>query len=454
MNAQSSNDDPDDLYDLFEDGGEENEAFDSESLTSLDSSEAADPQTQLLEILDSQLNSLTLEAETILSHQPRSTQLTLAAQTKDLFKQYDQFGSMARLKVDIEKYLRLGDQNGKLQIEDDKDEKDSEYTVNGPGRTNRPAHYGEAFMLNYTEDDDKQKFDDKTAFINSRVNNPFHPDPNTDRHPLRIIDPDSISYVTTFGWDPIATKLVWPARLAWPKGLLSTVNKILSIVDYESRVRLFHHVTKYGPSPVFRVGIAQRVKSQYSNLFETAEENYLGLTPETRSFLREIYYKKQYLNVAEKRLVALACRIAEDSVAMFWEDMADSLQGYEAMRIFMAAREIEKNQEAARKQNAVRRARYEKRRQEVMGEHVSRFNELRNGTASQHTYASEMTRREEFLTSGGGFVDAEDSPLKNDAREKHRSLGVTTREAGSTRNAARSAADRQRFDPNFHRTSR
>ena len=79
----------------------------------------------------------------------------------------------------------------------------------------------------------------------------------------------SIPYVTTLPWDPIATKITWPGRLAWPHGMLSSINKILSIVDQESRVRLFHHVTKWGPSPVFRAGIAEHVKAQYRTIFET-----------------------------------------------------------------------------------------------------------------------------------------------------------------------------------------
>ncbi|EXJ56935.1 hypothetical protein A1O7_07279 [Cladophialophora yegresii CBS 114405] len=399
MNAQvgpNDNDMDSDLDSLYDPFGEEVElpddpgALDSESSANSDTSDTAgsfDPQAQLLEDLESDLNSLTLEAEIILSRQPRSTQLILARETKALFKSYEKYGSMARLRVGVEKFLRLGDERGRLRIEDDdeNDENDSPSMTLQPTRPKRPAHYGEAFMLNFTSDDDAPKFNAETDFITPPVKDPFNPNPNSYiHHPLRIIDPDCIPYVTTLPWDPIATKITWPAHLAWPRGFLSAINKILSIVDQESRVRLFHHVTKWGPSPVFRAGIAEHVKAQYSTIFETAEENSLGLTPETRSFLRDIYFKKQYLNIAERRMLALACRINEESVKLFWEETAEQLRGYGAMRTFMAAREIEKPREARRKFEDETRLKEQKRREEVRREHERRVLELRAGRADPH----------------------------------------------------------------------
>jgi hypothetical protein len=394
MNTQVADDDASDsdldsLYDSFGEGADGPDDLDdlgSESSDNSDTTVSVDPQAQLLEDLESDLNSLTLEAETILSRQPRSTQLVLARETKALFKSYEKYGSMARLKLGIEKFFGLGDERGRLQLKDDtedEDENDSQSMTLQPPRPKRPAHYGEAFKLNFTsDDDDAHKFNADSDFITPPIKDPFNPNPDSYiHHPLRIIDPDSIPYVTTLAWDPIATKITWPAHLAWPRGFLSAINKILSIVDHESRVRLFHHITKWGPSPVFRVGIAEHVKVQYSTIFQTAEENSLGLTQETRSFLRETYFKKQYLNVAERRMLALSCRINEESVKLFWEETARQLRGYGAMRTFMAAREIEKYREARKKSEDEKRLKEQKRRDEVRKEHERRVQELMVGRA-------------------------------------------------------------------------
>ncbi|OCT49114.1 hypothetical protein CLCR_04899 [Cladophialophora carrionii] len=438
MNAQidtNGNDIDSDLDSLYDPFGEEvdcpddPDVSDTASSADSDSSDTAgsgDPQAQLLEDLESDLNSLTLEAETNLSRQPRSTQLILAKETKGLFKGYEKYGSMARLRVGIEKFLSLGDERGRLRIEDDKnDENDSRSMTLQPTRPKRPAHYGEAFMLNFTSDDDAPKFNAETGFITPPIRDPFNPNPNSYiHHPLRIVDPDSIPYVTTLPWDPIATKITWPAHLAWPRGFLSAINKILSIVDQESRVRLFHHVTKWGPSPVFRAGVAEHVKAQYSTIFETAEENSLGLTPETRSFLRDIYFKKQYLNTAERRMLALACRINEESVKLFWEDTAEQLRGYGAMRTFMAAREIEKHREARKKFEDEAQLKEQKRREEVRKEHERRVLELQAGRADPNALLYYQ-------------VDGE-ANMKHAGRDKAKngSLDVTTSKEENTMDAS------------------
>ncbi|KIY03409.1 uncharacterized protein Z520_00100 [Fonsecaea multimorphosa CBS 102226] len=362
-----------------------------------------DEKARLLEQLQDELRSLTLEAETILSRQPRATQMALVRETKGLFDEYKHFGSMARLKVGVERFLGLGDERGKVRIEKEENEKqvgkdkvknktkekEKEGAQQSPSKSTSaaaaaeakrpaPAHYGEAFMLNDTEDDDKPKFDAERDFPTTRcvavedseeweedntddlegleglesfsdaddedLDEPLH----THRpHPLRTNDPESLPYVTTLPWDPIATKISWADDKTWPPGLLGNLNKMLSVEDVAARERLFHHVSKYGPSPVFRVGIAEQLRHEYAHVFESAQSHYLGLTPETRSFLRGVYARHKHINVAERRLLALACRVAEDSVQMFWEDAADKMRGYEAMRIFMAARELERDHHAA-----------------------------------------------------------------------------------------------------------
>ncbi|EXJ67546.1 uncharacterized protein A1O5_09559 [Cladophialophora psammophila CBS 110553] len=360
------------------------------------------PWAQLLEDLQGQLRSITLEAETILSRQPRSTQLALAAGTKSLFGEYKQYGSMTRLKVGVEKFLRSGDEKGRICFEEEKEEEEedrmtedgqqSQFQPPFPSHTKRrPAHYGEAFILHDTADDDKPKFDEKVDFpsttrlrdASSNRDDPADaPQQHKSFHPLRTVDPDSVPYVTTLPWDPIATKISWANHACWPKGLLGNLNKIFSIADAEARERLFHHVSKYGPAPIFRVGLAQSLKSEFATIFEPAQNHYLGLTPETREFLRGVYTRgrggggHKHLNLAERRILASTCRVAEDSVQMFWEDMAEALKSYEAMRIFMAAREVERNDED-------KRAQMEKRRAEVMRAHVERFNrEFRSGASN------------------------------------------------------------------------
>ncbi|KIX02999.1 uncharacterized protein Z518_06549 [Rhinocladiella mackenziei CBS 650.93] len=327
---------------VFED--DTSDSDDSESSTSSsETDEPVDPQTELCEDLESQLLGLTLEAQTVITGQPRATQLQLIADTRNLFRDYMSYGSMARLTVGIEKFFRLGDQGGKLIFEDSKEE----IVLQGRMSDRRiPAHYGSMWMVNYTADDDKCDCVDKIDSDAGIVNGSLQPNPQSIFRPLRIIDPDSISYVTTLPWDPLATIFAWPGNLMWPRGLLGTLNQILSIEDYECRVRLFHYVTKYGPSPVFRLGIAQQVQNRYGSILETGGQNYLGLTQETRSFLRSVFESKPTLNIPETRLLARACGVDEDSLDMFWEDLQDETMGCMAMKAFIAAREAEKAKEA------------------------------------------------------------------------------------------------------------
>lgn len=305
---------------------------DTESLTSSeDENEDLSPEEQILEDLESDFNLLTLEAQTIIAHQPRATQVQFTVDTRKLFNDYQQHGSMARLKVGLEKFLERGDDGGKLEFEDAEAEK----------ANTDPGHFGEVFMINNTADDDQPKYVDGGLRVHNTVNAP-----KSTFNQFHIVDSDSIPHVTNLPWDPVATVLRWPGSLQWPRGLLSRINQILSIVDHESRVRLFHHISKYGPSPVFRVGIAQHVESQYSTILETSEDNYLGLTPESRSFLRSVFESAVSLNRTEIRMLAQACRIAEESVKIFWEDFSSSRRGYNAMKMFMMAREVEKSKEA------------------------------------------------------------------------------------------------------------
>lgn len=341
---------PDDLADPF--GDEPWAEYDgSESLTTAsDVTEVIDPTEELLEELESQLDSVTLDAQTIVTRQPRATQVQLGADTRKLFGEYKQHGSMSRLLVGIQKIFRFSDGRGKLKFE-------VLDAVNGMGTANStPGHFGEAFMVNTVPTGDEYDVEPQKDYSASSYGADSLPQGRPYDHPLRIVDAESIEYVTTFPWDPVATILSWPTSLEWPRGLLSRINQILSIVDLESRVRLFHHVTKYGPSPLFRVGIAELVQSQYSSIFQDTHDHYLSLTPDTRSFLRELFETKNQLNAAECRMLVRACRVSEESIRIFWEDLSVARKGHNAMKVFVMAREVEKGN-AARRDRARARAR-------------------------------------------------------------------------------------------------
>lgn len=293
-----------------------------------------------LEELRARLNRLTLQAEEILAQQPRATQINLTVEARALFKEYKLIGSMVRLERSVERFLKAGDRDGKLIFKPAPEQHLKDIRTSGNGE---PAHHEKAFMHNYTADDDK--YEHPEPFKSG-----ITPGGPRGLHPLRIIDPDSISYVTTLPWDPVGTLVSWPAGLQWPPRLLAKINQILSVVDHECRVRLFHHVCKYGPSPVLKAGIEAQVQTHYSSIFERRAHNYLGLTPETRVFLRSIFERKSKLNVAESRLLARVCRVADQTVDLLWEDLRVSRKPHMAMKVFITAREIEKGRRYIRRE--------------------------------------------------------------------------------------------------------
>lgn len=287
---------------------------------------------ELLDQFSARLNDLTLQAEEIVAQQPRMTQVTLMMESRKVFNAYKTTGSMIRLEKSVKAFLEAGDSEGLLTFKPATRQRSKGLL---PSNNQEPAHYGRAFMHNFTADDD---------FYEHPVlpRKPFPPTAPQSLHSLRIVDPDSISYVTTLPWDPVGTLIQWPADLLWPNGILGKINQILSVVDHDCRVRLFHHACKYGPSPVLRAGIEAQVQSQYSTMLESRAKNYLGLTPETRVFLRNVFEKKPALNLAESRLLARVCRVGGDTISLLWEDLAESRKAHIAMKVFITAREIER----------------------------------------------------------------------------------------------------------------
>ncbi|KAL2410431.1 hypothetical protein ABEF95_002400 [Exophiala dermatitidis] len=316
---------------------------------------------------ESILNKITLDAETVIASQPRATQIELTTRTRALFKDYKHHGSMARLKVGLDKYFREDRADKELRFQ--WPENNTHLATSTTTTTNyltgtfngktRPLHFGQSFEINHTSSDDDNGYSSYSEIPcpADKIDNPLFPDLRPHTHPLRVIDPEMIPYVTTLPWNPVTTTVAWdPRALRWPMGLLGKINSIVSVVDLECRARLFHHVCRYGPSPVFRTGITEQIRTHWSTMFQSATQHYLGMTPQTRSFLRSVYETQTHLNRAERRLLALACRVAEDSVDIFWEDLNESRRGYVAMKVFVMARECERAVEA-RELEKVRRHR-------------------------------------------------------------------------------------------------
>ncbi|KAK5061255.1 hypothetical protein LTR84_007797 [Exophiala bonariae] len=289
----------------------------------------------VLDQLSAQLNDLTLLAEEIVAQQPRTTQVRLMLETRKMFNAYKKSGSMIRLEKNVDQFLKAGDSDGLLTFKAVPNPESKGLPVPS---NQEPAHYGRAFRHNFSSADDVYEH----AVLPNDRRNPGPAIGLQSLHPLRIIDPNSISYVTTLPWDPVGTLLQWPEGLDLPHGLLGKLNQILSIVDYDCRVRLFHHVCKYGPSPVLRVGIEAQVQSHYSSMIESRTKNYLGMTPETRVFLRNMFEKKPALNLAESRLLARVCRLSVDTINLLWDDLTQSRRAHLAMKVFITAREIER----------------------------------------------------------------------------------------------------------------
>jgi hypothetical protein len=334
MNPQPNTDTMDGPSDPLADEASDESDVESATTSSSVGCESVDPLSELLEESESDLNLLTLEAETVVMQQPRATQVALTEQTRKLFAGYEQHGSMTRLKVGIEKYLF--------------DKTDLIFTDGNThsGTAGRPPHFGKVFMHNETKDDDEQKYEVheySTTFTLSPAATLERTLAST--HPLRTTSPSTLPYVTTLPWDPVATRVTWPGNLEWPTGLLGRLNQILTVVDHEARVRLFHHISKYGPAPIFRVGIENYLQSHYGSIFESTRDNYLAFSPETRVLLRSVFDSRPRLNRAERRLLARACRIGEESIILFWEDMTEAREAYKAMKVFMLAREVERSQE-------------------------------------------------------------------------------------------------------------
>lgn len=205
-------------------------------------------------------------------------------------------------------------------------------------------------------------------------------------------------------------------------GLLDSLNRILHLHNAEARFTLSYYVRKYDipahlaqscagsvtdepPHALFRLGIAQYVMSKVGKVIDHKEHDELGLNPEARKVLGEVWEAhpstqawfdddflendspqatfhdsrdedgdvvfvtgtstspsnsdaprgndaqsdspnpnkfKGGLNPLEKRILARACNISDETIDAYWEDMREKTKAWGAMKAWCMARSAEK----------------------------------------------------------------------------------------------------------------
>jgi len=153
--------------------------------------------------------------------------------------------------------------------------------------------------------------------------------PNPQPHPHFSHDPSPTAYSCTHEpirnaalarelYNPISLRLSWPAttrssgRPSMPTpGLLDSLNNIVHLTNAEARFTLSYYVRKYEapthlslhprsgssetdaetepPHALFRLGIAQHLMSQVGKAVDNKESDDLGLNPEARRVLGEVW---------------------------------------------------------------------------------------------------------------------------------------------------------------------
>lgn len=235
----------------------------------------------------SELDALCSLATTELSHLPRRTRNTFTSQTRSIFQSYSKHGSQLRLANALEKFLLA------------------------------PA-------------DDNLNFTPQSPPLLPK------PEPVTRSH-----DPDSGYLIRDTPFHAVDLSLEISGDVTIPAYLLPSLDRIFGLYTLEARALLKHHCEKYGDEPIFRAGIREYMQSQVEGILDSTAEDPLGLTPENRSFLLQVYEKTPTLNVAEKRLLAMSTRLSLETVEMFWGDMDLKRGAYVGMRKLVAARELE-----------------------------------------------------------------------------------------------------------------
>jgi hypothetical protein len=306
--------------------------------------------------LQSRIHNLRLEAQRAVNLQPKSTQLSLTKATRDIFTPYRTHGSETRLSQSIKQYF------------------DARYPANdriwSPDEARDRAAGAAATMAQLRLLAANQAL--QNANDAAQHEGLWPPDPATvpgadindsplDGRRTQVNDEESTEYIRSLDFSPANITLQLPADVNVPKELVSTVNRILAVLNVQANVKLNHFVDKYitlHHSPlktqhgyaILRLGVSEEFSERVSNLFDTARTNGLGLTERQRTWLREVWMHRglngKGLTRREKTILAGAAGITVEVLDEWWEGMVRQCRGWIASRIWVAARELETTRKA------------------------------------------------------------------------------------------------------------
>lgn len=315
---------------------------------------------QRIEHLQARLQNLHLEAQRQLNEQPKSTQLDLTTQTRAIFDSYGKHGSQALLSHSIKTFFNDDRNVDHLQIWSAADASERHAAAAQTMEQLRIVAAARAIKLaKHAGLQDPQVPSSNIPIPDS---NPH--DSPLDGRRTTINDEESTSLIREWPFFPADITIEMPAHLDLPPTLLPTVSRILDLYNAQANARLHHHTSKYitlHPTPdktahgyaLLRLGVAERYSELVSNLFVTeqtiSDGLALGLTQSQRAFLRDLYDRTgaagpgrpAALTQREKALVAEMLRLEVADVEQWWEVQGAKLRGYKAMRVWMAARELE-----------------------------------------------------------------------------------------------------------------
>ncbi|ETN36560.1 uncharacterized protein HMPREF1541_08838 [Cyphellophora europaea CBS 101466] len=301
--------------------------------------------------LQARLQNLHLDAQRELNLQPKSTQLELGTQTRGIFDAYAKHGSEARLSQSIAAFLGSERNTDTLQI----------WSTDEAAAASAAAAQ-KMIQLRILAAARAIKTAKHTTVANEM---PGHintiPDADITDSPLdgrrtTTNDEPTTPLIREWEFAPVDITLSMPNHLDLPPTLLPTVSRILNVYNLQANARLHHHEAKYitlHPTPhktvhgyaLLRLGVSERFAELVGQLFDTEHTNAMGLSQERRAWLRECYEKMgvqgQGLNQREAEMVAGMVGLDVEGVQEWWEEQGRKLRGWKAMRVWIAARELE-----------------------------------------------------------------------------------------------------------------
>lgn len=347
-------------------GGGDRMDIDSHQTSSRHSSMTApsiheSPQTytnraQRIEQLQSRLQNLHLEAQRQLNQQPKSTQLDLTTQTRTIFDSYSKHGSQALLSHSLKTFFTDDRNIDHLEIWSAANASDRQAAAAETMEQLRIVAAARAIQLSKHH----------AAATSKHPHTPIpHSNPHDsplDGHRTTTNDEETTLLLPTLPFAPASITLTLPARLDIPPSLLPTVSNILALYNASANARLHHHSAKYitlHPTPaktahglaLLRLGLAAHYAERVEHLFATEHTDGMGLGQGQRAWLRDLYERKgvqqhggkgkQKLTGREKAMVARMLRLEVGEVEEWWEEQGRKVLAYRAMRVWMAAREVE-----------------------------------------------------------------------------------------------------------------